>query len=54
VLEDGQAAGEQGEPAFSLEAGAAQQAVAGAVADGELLVSVGFFTGTWIPIPAPA
>ena len=54
VLKDGPAAGEQGEPAFSLEAEAAQQAVAGTVADGELLVSAGFFTGTWIPVPAPS
>ena len=45
VLKDGPAAGEQGEPAFSLEAEAAQQAVAGTVADGELLVSAGVLHG---------
>ena len=54
VLKDGPAAGEQGEPAFSLEAEAAQQAVAGAVADGEPWFPPGFFTGTWIPVPAPS
>ena len=45
VLEDGPSLAEQGEPAFSLEAEAAQEGVPGAGAGGEFLVSAGVFHG---------
>ena len=45
VLEDGPSLAEQGKPAFSLEAEAAQQGVPGAGAGGEFLVSAGVFHG---------
>jgi hypothetical protein len=45
VLEGGPALGEQGEPAFSLKAKAAQQGVPGPGSGIELLVSAGVFHG---------
>ena len=45
MLEDGPSLAEQGKPAFSLEAEAAQQGVPGAGAGGEFLVSAGVFHG---------
>jgi len=45
VLEDGPALGEQGEPAFSLGAEVAQEAVAGAGVDVEFLVSGRLLSG---------
>ena len=45
MLEEGPALGEQGEPAFSLEAEAAQQGIPGLGAGCELLVSAGALDG---------
>ena len=54
VLEEGPALGEQGEPAFTLEAEAAQQGIPGLVAGCELWLPAGLLTGMWMPIPAPS
>ena len=54
VLEGGPALGEQGEPAFSLEAEAAQQAIPGLVVGCELVASAGALDGMWMLAPAPS